>query len=140
MPTKPKNSEACIISVANFKGGVAKTTTSVHLAQYLSLKGYKVLFIDCDSQGSGTQYFGLIPDTEVRDDQTLYGALSNKIKLEINHPTKTHWPNLDIIPANLSLYGVEFDKIKRLPKYVFAAVNELKMAERRAGEELYENK
>jgi chromosome partitioning protein len=109
LPTKPKNSDACVISVANFKGGVAKTTTSVHLAQYLSLKGYKVLFVDCDSQGSGTQYFGLIPDTEVHDDQTLYQALSNNIKLEITHTTKTHWPNLDIIPANLSLYGVEFN-------------------------------
>ena len=109
LPSKPIYSSPCVISVANFKGGVAKTTTSVHLAQYLSLKGYKVLFIDCDSQGSGTRYFGLVPDTEVKDEQTLYSALSKKSKLDDSHPTKTHWPNLDIIPANLSLYAAEFE-------------------------------
>lgn len=109
LPSKPQKAEACVISVSNFKGGVAKTTTSVHLAQYLALKGYKVLFIDCDSQGSGTQYFGLIPDTQVHDSQTLHFPLKEEKILQKSFVTKTHWENLDIIPANLSLYGIEFD-------------------------------
>ena len=109
LPSKPSDKKACTVAVANFKGGVAKTTTAVHLSQYLALQGYKVLFVDCDSQGSGTQYFGLVPDTDVNDSQTLFSAFKNEHVLDIKHATKTHWKNLDIIPSNLSLYGVEFE-------------------------------
>src|ERR1700744_3024519 len=54
-----------VVAVANFKGGAAKTTTAVHLAQYLALRGYRVLAIDLDSQASLTSLFGLQPDTDV---------------------------------------------------------------------------
>ena len=42
--------ETAIVAVTNFKGGAAKTTTAVHLAQYLALRGYRVLAVDLDSQ------------------------------------------------------------------------------------------
>ena len=60
-----------VIAVANFKGGVAKTTTAAALAQGLSLKGHKVLVIDTDPQGSLTTLFGVLPDTEVEEEQTI---------------------------------------------------------------------
>src|SRR5208282_5260622 len=41
-----------VIAVANFKGGAAKTTTAIHLAQYLSLRGYRALVVDLDGQAS----------------------------------------------------------------------------------------
>ena len=54
-----------VVAVANFKGGAAKTTTAVHLAQYMALRGYRVLAVDLDSQASLTSLFGLQPDTDV---------------------------------------------------------------------------
>ncbi|MBS0614516.1 MAG: AAA family ATPase, partial [Proteobacteria bacterium] len=60
-PTQP----GLIISICNFKGGVAKTTTAAHLAQYLVMHGYRVLLVDLDAQASLTQLFGILPHTEV---------------------------------------------------------------------------
>lgn len=109
LPEMPQNNNAVVLSVANFKGGVSKTTTAVHFAQYMALKGYKTLFIDCDSQASGSQYFGLIPDTEVEDEKTLLPFLLGKSKTLTSSINKTHWDGLDLIPANLSLYSAEFE-------------------------------
>ena len=50
---------------ANFKGGSAKTTSSVHFAQYMARAGYRVLLIDLDSQASATALFGLEPSSVV---------------------------------------------------------------------------
>jgi chromosome partitioning protein len=109
MPIKPDNAESVVITTANFKGGVAKTTTAVHLAQYFALQGYNTLFIDCDSQASGTQYFGLMPDTDIEDSQTLLHFLLGDESSLSKLIMKTHWDNLNIIPANLSLYSAEFE-------------------------------
>ena len=57
---RPEGAEAITITVGNFKGGVTKTTTALTLAQGLSLRGHKVLVIDCDPQGSMTTLFGLL--------------------------------------------------------------------------------
>ena len=62
---RPPGAEAITVAVANFKGGVTKTTTAVTLAQGLSIRGHKVLVIDCDPQGSLTTLFGILPDAEV---------------------------------------------------------------------------
>src|SRR5579872_3199999 len=64
-PSKPNHSDPAVIAVTNFKGGVWKTTTAINAAHYFALKGYRVLFIDADSQGSGTQCFGYIPDSDI---------------------------------------------------------------------------
>lgn len=102
---------AVVVAIANFKGGVAKTTSAVHYSQYEALRGARVLFVDLDPQGSGTSSFGLIPDRDVLPDQTARDFLQGDAdKLQ---PQKTYWPNIDLIPANLSLYGAEFELPKR---------------------------
>ena len=57
-PDRPKGLPAKIVAVANFKGGVGKTSTCAHLAMSAALDGYRVLVIDLDSQGSMTSIFG----------------------------------------------------------------------------------
>ena len=106
-PSKPIDKEAQIIAFTNFKGGVAKTTSSVHAAHYFARAGYKVLFIDADSQGSGTSSFGYAPDHHFSQEETLLPLFTN-FKLDIKTLIKkTYWNGLDLIPANLSLYSVE---------------------------------
>src|SRR5579863_1885746 len=69
-PRRPPGKRPLVLSVCNFKGGVAKTTTTAHLAQYLCLHGYRVLAVDLDAQASLTQMFGILPHTEVPSTQT----------------------------------------------------------------------
>ena len=58
LPYRPRGLPAKVLAVANFKGGVGKTSTAAHLAMSAALDGYKVLVIDLDSQGSMTSIFG----------------------------------------------------------------------------------
>ncbi|MEO0746720.1 MAG: AAA family ATPase, partial [Pseudomonadota bacterium] len=58
LPYRPDGLPAKMVAVANFKGGVGKTSTAAHLAMSAALDGYKVLVIDLDSQGSMTSIFG----------------------------------------------------------------------------------
>lgn len=105
---RPEGAEAITISVANFKGGVTKTTTAVTLAQGLSLRGHKVLVIDTDPQGSMTTLFGLLPDVDVADEQTILGLCYGS-EVSVDYAiTPTYWSGIDIIPANLALYSAEF--------------------------------
>ncbi len=73
---KPEGNRAITIAVGNFKGGVAKTTTAMTLAQGLSLRGHRVLVIDTDPQGSLTTLFGVLPDTDVSEEQTIAALAS----------------------------------------------------------------
>ncbi len=105
---RPDEAQAVTITVANFKGGVTKTTTAVTLAQGLSLRGHKVLVIDTDPQGSLTTLFGLLPDVDVSDDKTIL-ALCYGSEISINYAIRpTYWSGIDIVPANLALYSAEF--------------------------------
>ena len=105
---RPEQAEAITIAVANFKGGVTKTTTAVTLAQGLSLRGHKVLVIDTDPQGSMTTLFGLLPDVDVSDEQTIL-SLCYGTEVSIDYAiTPTYWNGIDIVPANLALYSAEF--------------------------------
>lgn len=105
---RPKGAEAITIAVANFKGGVTKTTTAVTLAQGLSLRGHNVLVIDTDPQGSMTTLFGLLPDVDVSDEQTIL-SLCYGSELSIDYAiSPTYWSGIDIVPANLALYSAEF--------------------------------
>lgn len=110
---REKGEKLTVITLANFKGGAAKTTHSVHLAQYLALQGYKVLMIDLDSQASATSLFGFVPDEHFDRLDTLYRlfTLDDDARITDLQPLirKTYWDGLDIIPANLGLYSTEFE-------------------------------
>jgi chromosome partitioning protein len=113
-----------VVSICNFKGGVAKTTTAAHLAQYLVMHGYRVLLVDLDAQASLTQLFGILPHTEVGDDQTVRSFLEGPNFQGAPNPhwtgdlrpavQRTHWHNLDLIASNLGVYGCEFTIAARL--------------------------
>ena len=134
-PWRPDGVKGKIVAVANFKGGVGKTSTAAHLAMAAALDGYRVLVIDLDSQGSMTSIMGGdVPDewstvfpllardyaravsqrNRIREaggqsplplDETMTAALGIEASDVIQ---KTHWPNIDLIGAQLNLYWAEF--------------------------------
>ena len=135
LPYRPAGQPAKMVAVANFKGGVGKTSTAAHLAMSAALDGYRVLVVDLDSQGSMTSIFG----GKVEDEwQTVFPLLArhyaghqrieNQRRLDRGDPPvplddtlsdalevhsnsliqETHWPNIDLIGAQLNLYWAEF--------------------------------
>lgn len=100
-----------VLAVTNFKGGSGKTTTAAHLTQYLALRGYRVLAIDLDPQSSLSALFGIQPEADLEENDTLYAALRYD---ERRRPLRevirsTYFENLDLIPANLELQEFEHD-------------------------------
>lgn len=109
-PWRSPEDVPAIISVSNFKGGVGKSTIALHLAQHFAIRGYRVLFIDCDSQASSTMMFGYRPDIDLSEEDTLYGHFHNPELLGVRKIIrKTHFFGLDLIPANLKLYNLEYE-------------------------------
>ncbi len=134
-PWRPEGLDAKILAVANFKGGVGKTSTCAHLAMSAALDGYRVLVVDLDSQGSLTSIMG----GKVEDEwQTAFPLLArdfathveseNRVREAAGQPPlpldetltealkvsprnliqRTHWPNIDLLGAQLNLYWAEF--------------------------------
>ncbi|QHE89099.1 ParA family protein [Hydrogenophaga sp. BPS33] len=97
-----------VITVANFKGGVSKTTTAAALAQGLSLRGHKVLVIDCDPQGSLTTLFGVLPDTEVEETDTILPLCAGDADSVMPAIQKTYWDGIDLVAAAPLLFNAEF--------------------------------
>jgi len=96
-----------IIAFANQKGGVGKTTTCVNVSTYLALMGKKVLLVDIDPQGNATTGLGL---KKSRDIKSIYNVIVGDIEPE-EAIAKTNIPNLDIIPTNIDLAGVEVEMV-----------------------------
>ncbi len=116
LPHRQGSDHLQVLTVVNFKGGSGKTTTAAHLAQYLTLKGYRVLAIDLDPQASLSALHGFQPEFDIAENETLYGAIRyDDARRDIREVIKpTYFPGLDIIPGNIELMEFEHESPKAL--------------------------
>lgn len=106
----PSDFEGKVLITSQLKGGSAKTTTSMCLAQGLSLRGRKVLVVDLDPQASLSELCGLYAEKEVSPDDTVLPFVYDQ-KVEgglLSRVQPTYWDGLDIIPAHTELVGAEY--------------------------------
>ncbi len=100
-----------IISVANQKGGVGKTTTSITLSSMLAQKNKKVLLIDADPQGNATSGVGVEKNIE----KSVYDLIVEETK--VNEIVKeTNVKNLKLCPSNINLAGAEVELVSMMSR------------------------
>lgn len=105
---RPKGTTPMILAVSNFKGGCAKTTTSLHLSQKCALEGLRTLLIDLDPQATATLLMGILPDVHLDYDDTIAETLISDPALIKQVIRSTYFTGLDLIPSNLAVQDAEF--------------------------------
>ncbi|MCR0984977.1 AAA family ATPase [Roseomonas populi] len=119
-PGRRTGEDLCVVANTNFKGGVGKSTSTVHLAQFLALKGYRVLIVDLDAQASSTALFGIDPARHVGRDSngnilaagtSIHGWVARSPGEEdaaaAGAVRRTYWPNIDLVAASAVLHSSE---------------------------------
>lgn len=100
-----------VISIANQKGGVGKTTTAINVSTILAKKNKKILLIDADPQGNATSGVGLEKNVE----KSVYDILINDLSInEIILDTSIK--NLRVCPANINLAGAEVELVSQMSR------------------------
>lgn len=91
------------IAICNLKGGVGKTTTTVSLGAALARNGKRVLLVDCDPQGSLSQWMRCVPEI---GDPTLYEILRGQSTTK-QAARKTPWPGISVVPSSAKLSEID---------------------------------